>query len=261
MLELSPFLDRLGLAGDALPPTGETVERLQQAHLLTVPFENLDVVWKRPIRLDEALLFEKIVGEGRGGFCYELNGLMAAMLRALGFEAHLMAASVAKAEGGYGPAAAHACIRVALDPPLLMEVGFGDSTMRPMILRPDVVQHDGRAAYRLLRSGDVWELQHQAGADGLWRDGYRFTEEAWSLGDFQAMCDYQQTSPESNFTKRTICSKATETGRVTLTGDRLILTEGDRRRETPLGDELRFEICLWKIFGIVMPEPAAASGE
>lgn len=257
MLDLDTYLDRLGLKATSLPPTRQALDRLQKAHLFQVPFENLDVVWQRPIRLDDVLLFDKIVVQRRGGFCYELNGLMASMLRKLGFDAHLVAASVAKPDGSFGLDAAHAAILVALDPPVLMEVGFGETTICPLELTPDIVQHDGRVAYRLERRGDLWVLQSQTGLNDAWQDSYRFTEEAWSLPAFQEMCDYQQTSKESQFTQRTVCSIATEAGRTTLTAGRLILTEGDRRTEIAIADQSAFDECLKKIFGIVRPGASA----
>ncbi|MGI9505795.1 MAG: arylamine N-acetyltransferase family protein, partial [Geminicoccaceae bacterium] len=244
---------RLGLRGEALPPTRDTIRRLQEAHLLNIPFENLDVVWKRHIQLDEQRLFNKIIGERRGGFCYELNGLMAAMLGQLGFEAYLMAAAVGTPDGGFGRDAAHACIRVALDPPILMEVGFGESILQPMELAADLIQDDGRIAYRLQREGEFWVLQSQAKDADSWHDDYRFTEQPWPLSDFQDMCDYQQSSPASHFTRRWVCSIASETGRTTLTKDKLIITDRGRRGETPIVGPAMFDQYLKKIFGIVRP--------
>ncbi|MGI9492421.1 MAG: arylamine N-acetyltransferase family protein [Geminicoccaceae bacterium] len=253
MLNLDAYLDRLGLRGEKLPPTRATIRRLQEAHLFNIPFENLDLVWKRHIQLDEQRLFNKIVGNRRGGFCYELNGLMAAILRQLGFEANLVAAAVANDEGVYGLDAAHACLRVALQEPLLMDVGFGRCFMRPLELKANLVQHDGRDDYRLLQQGNLWVLQCRSDDGDVWKDYYRFTEEPWSLTDFQDMCDYQQTSPKSYFAGRTICSIATETGRTTLTADSLILTEGDRRQEMTFSDQAKFEQHLRTIFGIARP--------
>ncbi|MGI9451569.1 MAG: arylamine N-acetyltransferase family protein, partial [Geminicoccaceae bacterium] len=253
MLDLDGYLERMGLRGEALPPTRTTISRLQEAHLLSIPFENLDVVWKRHIQLDEQLLFNKIIGERRGGFCYELNGLMVAILKQFGFEAHLMSAAVANEEGIYGLDAAHACIRVVLEQPMLMDVGFGRCFMRPLQLKADQVQHDGRDDYRLKRQGDLWRLQCRSDDPEVWQDYYRLTEKPWSLSDFQDMCNYQQTSPKSYFAGRTICSIATETGRTTLTADRLILTEDDHREETPFSDQVTFGKHLREIFGIVRP--------
>ncbi len=253
MPQLNAYLDRLGLTGEALPPTRDTICRLQEAHLLKIPFENLDVVWKRHIQLDEERLFQKIVEERRGGFCYELNGLMVALLRQIGFDAYLMAAAVANEDGIYGLEAAHACIRVGLDKPMLMDVGFGRSFMRPLELNASLFQHDGRDDYRLLQEDGLWVLQCYSKDLHAWQDYFRFTEEPWSLRDFQDMCDYQQNSPDSYFAGRTICSIATKTGRITLTADRLIQTEGDRREETVLSNSATFDHHLRDIFGIVKP--------
>ena len=253
MPDLDAYLERLGLKDESLPLTRETIGRLQKAHLMTVPFENLDVVWRRHIQLDERLLFQKIVGERRGGFCYELNGLMVAMLRQMGFDACLVAAAVANEEGLYGREAAHASIRVALDEPALMDVGFGRSFVRPLALKAGLIQHDGRDDYRLLRQDDLWVLQRRSNRPDVWQDYFRFNEEPWSLGDFQDMCNYQQTSPESHFTQRTVCSIVTGTGRITLAGDRLIRTENDRRDEVPFSASATFDRHLKEIFAIVRP--------
>ena len=84
-------------------PTLETLRALHKAHMLAVPFENLDIHLGRPIVLDEDRLYRKIVGERRGGFCYELNGLFAALLRELGYEVTLLSARVSCEQGGFGP--------------------------------------------------------------------------------------------------------------------------------------------------------------
>ncbi|MGI9434803.1 MAG: arylamine N-acetyltransferase family protein [Geminicoccaceae bacterium] len=251
-VDLDAYLDRVGLKDALLPPTRETLLRLQAAHLLHVPFENLDIGWKRPIRLDETLLFDKIVNRGRGGFCYELNGLTVGMLGRLGFDAHLMAASVCEPEtGDYGPDAGHACIRVALDPPMLFEVGFGDSALTPLELVPDLVQHDGRFPYRLQKKDVTWTLQSQPRDDQQWVDCYRFTETPWSLTAFQAMCDYQQFSSKSHFVNRKVCSIAKEdNGRVTLTGERLIITLNGVADSRQIPDDAMFDALLETEFGI-----------
>lgn len=80
----SAYLHRIGVRGP-VPPTAETLRQLHDAHLLAVPFENLSIHWQEPIVLSDDALFEKIVVRRRGGFCYERNGLFAALLRSLGF--------------------------------------------------------------------------------------------------------------------------------------------------------------------------------
>lgn len=90
-MNVSAYPQRLNYAGP-LEPTAGTLRSLHRAHLLAVPFENLDIHLGRPIVLDEAAFFHKIVERQRGGFCYELNGLFAALLRQLGFDVTLLSA-------------------------------------------------------------------------------------------------------------------------------------------------------------------------
>src|ERR1700752_350639 len=110
------YLDRIGLSRP-ITMTVEGLRQLQYAHLMRVPFENLDIHLGRPIRLDLASLWEKIVIRGRGGFCYELNGLFACLLTSLGFQVSLLSARAAHREGGFGPAFDHLALRVDLDQP------------------------------------------------------------------------------------------------------------------------------------------------
>lgn len=99
-MNIEAYLERINYRG-LLAPTAETLRCLQVAHLLTVPFENLSIHRKEPIVLETEALFGKIVERRRGGFCYEANGLFAALLSNLGFEVKMLAAEVATAKLRY----------------------------------------------------------------------------------------------------------------------------------------------------------------
>ncbi len=99
---------------------------LQVAHLLAVPFENLSIHAQQPIVLEDTALFTKIVERRRGGFCYEANGLFAALLREMGFDVAMLSAGVARAEGGFGPDFDHMALMITLEQRWLVDVGFGD---------------------------------------------------------------------------------------------------------------------------------------
>src|SRR5882762_9048307 len=101
-MDIKAYLQRINYLG-SLVPTAQTLRELQVAHLQTVPFENLSIHSAEPIVLDDDALFRKIVLRRRGGFCYELNGLFAALLRELGFAVSMLSAGVANSEGVYGP--------------------------------------------------------------------------------------------------------------------------------------------------------------
>src|SRR5579864_1973869 len=130
------YLDRIhfpALVGSAsLEPSLQTLQGLHEAHLLAVPFENLSIYYDQPIILQETALYEKIVRRRRGGFCFELNGLFAALLRELGFEVTLLSASMAHANDEFGPEIDHLALLVHLSEDWLVDVGNGDSFRRPL---------------------------------------------------------------------------------------------------------------------------------
>src|ERR1700690_1781469 len=113
-MEVKAYLERINYKGSLLP-TLETLRDLQFFHLLSVPFENLSIHANEPILLQDKSLFEKIVLRRRGGFCYELNGLFASLLRLLGFSVTLLSAGVAKKDGGFGPDFDHMTLMVLLE--------------------------------------------------------------------------------------------------------------------------------------------------
>src|SRR2546425_11964635 len=96
------YLERIGYSGSTRP-TVNVLRRLHRRHLLSIPFENLDIHLHRPIILNEATLYDKIVKHRRGGFCYELNGSFASLLKKLGFDGSLLSARVARKRGGFSP--------------------------------------------------------------------------------------------------------------------------------------------------------------
>src|SRR5262249_42653824 len=125
-VNVDAYLDRIAYRGPR-DVSLETLRDLHRAHLLSTPFENLDIHASCPIVLDARHLYEKIVRRGRGGFCYELNGLFALLLRELGFRVTLLSAGVARDAGGFGPDFDHLALRVELETAWLADVGFGES--------------------------------------------------------------------------------------------------------------------------------------
>jgi N-hydroxyarylamine O-acetyltransferase len=244
-LDVRAYLERIGHRGSA-PPNEATLRTLHLAHLRAVPFENLDIHLGREIVLDEARLFDKIVRRRRGGFCYELNGLFAALLSELGFRVTLLCARVDN-DGQLGPEFDHLALRVDLDRPWLCDVGFGDSFLEPLALAEGNTV-EGRWRYRLARDGDTWTLSRGE----PWERSFVFTLVPRQLQDFEPMCRFHQTSPESHFTRKRVCSLATEGGRITLSNDRLVVTEGTERRERRLADEGEIRDTLRRTFDVAI---------
>src|SRR3989304_3978267 len=155
-MDPNTYLARIG-AVRPLAPSPEALTPLQGAHVLHVPFEILDIVIGRAISLELPAIYDKIVTRRRGGFCYELNGLFAWLLGALGPPIPRLAGGTGDGAGARGPEFAPLVLRVDLDEPWLVDVGFGDTFREPLRLVEGLEQVDslGRA-YRLARGGGRW---------------------------------------------------------------------------------------------------------
>ncbi|HSM56640.1 MAG TPA: arylamine N-acetyltransferase [Candidatus Sulfomarinibacteraceae bacterium] len=256
-MNVNTYLQRINYSGP-LTPTADTLRRLQMAHLLAVPFENLSIHWGEPIVLDEELLFDKIVRRGRGGFCYELNGLFARLLRALGFDVAMLSAAVNNEENGFGPEFDHMTLLVTNEERWLVDVGFGDCFLEPLRLDEHRPHEEGERAYRVDANGESRVLHRREGS-GTWEAQYRFTLTPYEYVDYAEMCHYHQTSPQSHFTQRRVCSRATPDGRITLSERRLIITTNGARHEQELPDEAAVAAALEEHFGIRPPSHEARS--
>jgi N-hydroxyarylamine O-acetyltransferase len=246
---LNDYISRIGVTDIDLHPNLETLSRLQRTHLLTVPFENLDIEWKRQIVLDEEKFFAKIVSARRGGFCYELNGLFNVLLRSVGFQTRLVSARVFNGKE-FGPEFDHMAIIVTIDgADYLSDVGFGSFTFAPLRFVPDLEQTDREGTF-VIRKFDDEYFEVAKRADESWIPEYIFRDVAHKLSEFEEMCDFQQYSPESHFTKGKLCSIMTGTGRKTLTDRSFIVTENGKKTETPVNSESEFYNLLEREFGI-----------
>lgn len=252
-MDTAAYLARLNYTGD-VTPTPVTLQRLHVAHLQAVPFENLDIHLGVPIVLDVERLFHKIVNQRRGGFCYELNGLFAHLLRALGFGVELLSARVGGSDRELCQEFDHLTLKVSCpigsgDQAWLADVGFGDAFLAPLILGRADEQIDGLRAYRLEQLGDsVWLWERDFA--GQWSRQYRFTIEPRAFTDFAAMCVYHQTSPTSLFTQKRVVTRATPTGRVTLRDQRLIMTRQGVPTDWPVTGDDDYRARLRQHFGI-----------
>lgn len=252
-MDVSKYLNRIHYEGKT-EPTISNLEKLQLAHMRSVPFENLSIHYKQPIILDEELLYNKIVENKRGGFCYELNGLFAQLLQEIGFKVTRLSAGVARGDGTFGPEFDHLTLLVHLDQDYLVDVGFGDSFQQPLRFKEHGMQYQASKAY-LISPGEnafiLLEQNDQAEKADL-QAQYRFTQQPHELHEYAAMCHYHQTSPKSSFTQKRICSRATPNGRISLSELKLIVTENGVRHETDLKSEDDFLAALKEHFEIEM---------
>jgi len=211
--------------------------------LLSVPFENLDIHIGRPIILDQRLLYNKIVEKRRGGYCYELNGCFAWLLKRLGFRVSMLSARVARGQS-FSPEFDHLTLLVRLKDRWLADVGFGDLFIEPIpIDKLGPKQDDGRV-YRIVREGAKRILLRWNEKNYSWEPQYAFGLRPRKLAEFAARNRYQQTSPRSHFTRGRLISRLTREGRVTLTDRRLTLTGGKKRIEHSIRGRADFDRLL-----------------
>jgi len=227
------YLGRIGLARPSAADE-PALRELHRAHLMAVPFENLSIHLGEPISLEQDDLIGKIVTRRRGGFCYELNGAFALLLEALGFTVTRVAARVYGVDA-LGPPFDHLALLVRPadgSGPWLADVGFGSHSTYPLLLEDAREQHDpaGLFLIRPAVDGDVDVLKGS-------QPQYRFESRPRLLEDFVPTCWWQQTSPQSHFTKSVICSLLTADGRISISGRTLITTSDGTKTEQDLGDD------------------------
>ena len=247
-MDLPAYLERISYPGPTAANEA-TLCALHRAHMQSVPFENLDIRLGRKIACEQESFIRKIVDQRRGGFCYELNGAFAALLTALGFKVTLLSARVPREDGTEGPEFDHVALRIDLEEPWLADVGFGDSFPEPLRLQIGLEQSQERRKFRIVEgNGSLHMEMEERGRD--WKRQYSFSLTPRQLGDFAAMCNYHQTSPESPFTRGDVCSMATPGGRVTVADRKLIVTQAGERTETTLDTEEQWKDALRTHFGV-----------
>jgi N-hydroxyarylamine O-acetyltransferase len=242
-------LERIGYRGQARPNL-ESLRGLHKKHLLSIPFENLDIHIGRAIILSEDAFRDKIIEHRRGGFCYELNGSFAALLTSLGFKVTMLSARVASKNGDFTPVFDHMTLLVTMKDRWLADVGFGDSFTEPKRLDFRGPQTDNGKVYHFTRKAEGRLLSRWNREKNLWEPQYLFSLRPRRLGDFVRRCRYQQTSPNSHFRKGRVCTMLTRNGRLTLTDTKLIVTRGSRRFERPVRGPREFNRLLQAQFGI-----------
>jgi len=252
--QLSAYLQRIDVETPEQPDLA-ALARLQLGHLLCVPFENLDIHRGVPIVLEPTAIFDKLVHRNRGGYCYELNSTFAALLVTLGYGVDMVAARVAKDHGGFGRDLAHLTLVVRVPGttiPYLVDVGFGDAFTKPIPLVPGTTITDRDRMVRLIRTDGEWTYQEDRGSG--WQSRYAFTTQARTLEEFRDINEWQQTAPESHFTRGTICSLLTIEGRLTVSDTKMITTRNGERLGVALSQGEVTQV-LEQEFGIVLDQP------
>jgi N-hydroxyarylamine O-acetyltransferase len=251
--ELAAYCVRIGHTGP-LAADLATLTALHRAHVLAIPFENLDVQFATPPTLDPGAIFAKLVTARRGGWCYEQNGLFARALTALGFRVTRMAGGVMRALRGEATMGSHLCLKVTADGlDYLCDVGFGSSQIAPLPL----AEHEWAAAPltgRIARTSDcLWQFEIVTGPMPL---SYDFADAPADETLLAALCDWQGRDPESVFVQNLVVQQRTPDGHLMLRGKVFTQTGQDGATITELGSAEELVAVLRDIFYLYKTEVA-----
>jgi N-hydroxyarylamine O-acetyltransferase len=246
--QLDRYFARIGYRGPR-DATLATLRALHRAHLLAIPYENLDIHLGVPLTLDAEAMFTKLVDERRGGWCYEMNGVFGRVLETLGFDVRYLSGAVGRAAHGWRAQGNHLVLLVGLDRPWIADVGFGDGFLTPLPLEPGNYWQ-GFLQYRVSRDGPRWRVDNHAFGGA---DGFDFTLTSRALDAFAAQCRELQTSPESGFVKSTVCERFVPTGLVMLRGAVLREVTADGVTRHVVQDAGGYDRVLRERFDLAVP--------
>ncbi len=248
MFNVDAYLHRLCYEGDPQPNL-ETLRRLHALHVTHIPYENLDILQGLPYHLETDALFQKMILEKRGGYCYELTGLFMWLLEAVGFTTSLVSARIHQADGTIGEEFDHAVLVVSLEKRWLVDVGNARWFHQPLCLDTEPLQEDAGRTYQIVpyEGGYLMLLEN---AEGVQMPQYQFTLRPAKLTEFLPMCHYKWTSPHSRFTQGRICSRVIDGERVTLHGTHFVKWRGWEKEEQILESEEEVESVLGEYFSI-----------
>jgi N-hydroxyarylamine O-acetyltransferase len=231
-IDLQAYFDRIGYGGPG-DPSLATLDALHRLHPEAIPFESLDPLFGRPVRIDASSLERKLVRGSRGGYCFEQNGVLIRVLKSLGFSVTPLGARVLwrEPEDAPRPPLTHMLIRVDLpEGPRIADVGFGgQSPTASLRLEPGLEQTTPHGDYRLVRAGDAYDLQMKL--PDRWAAIYRFSLEPQSARDYEVANWFTSTHPGSRFTGNLIASRVDGARRLNLFNTTLTAYGPDDRIE------------------------------
>ena len=251
-LDLAAYLRRTGYAGD-IAPTRQALEALHLAHATRIPFENLDILLGKPVALDLVSIQAKLVGQRRGGYCFEHNLLFAAVLRQFGFDVTQLAARVRYRTTTVLPRTHMLLLVAAEGHRWLADVGFGgEGLLLPVPFGSGEEVRHYAWTYRVIEEGNaLWVLQSRR--NGAWLDLYAFSLEPQQAVDFEIANHYVSTHPSSRFVQTLTVQLPGPQKRMMLRNRELIEDRGEvGAGVTVEGDEELLRV-LRETFGLDFP--------
>jgi N-hydroxyarylamine O-acetyltransferase len=253
-IDLESYFKRIGYSGD-LSPTLQTLSTIHYLHTQSIPFENLNPLLRIPVMLDLDNIQQKLVKDGRGGYCFEHNLLLKNVLESIGFKVKGLAARVVwNIPPVVVTARGHMLLQVQVDgEQYIADVGFGGLTLtQPLKLEANTEQSTSHEPFRLLAEGEEFILQAKLRDE--WKPLYKFSLHEHFLPDYEVTSWYLSNNPNSHFVTGLIAAKPTPQGRYALRNNELAIhhLHGETERYT-IKDPAELKQKLQKMFGIALP--------
>lgn len=252
--QLDAYLARIGYAG-LREPSLATLRALHRAHVLAIPFENLDVQLGNPPTLDPQRIFDKLVTRRRGGWCYEQNGLFGRALATLGFAVTRLSAGVMRQENGDFVMGSHLALKVPAEGrEWLADVGFGSTQIEPLPLA-EAAWCEAPMAGEITRTEDgYWRL---AISDGPMPLSFDFHDRPAEEAQLDALCTWQGADPQSIFVQNLVVQQRRPQGHTMLRGKVLTQTGPGTSEQRELGSADELLAILRDEFALDVPEAAS----
>ncbi|WP_108396882.1 arylamine N-acetyltransferase family protein [Devosia submarina] len=254
-VNLNGYFERIGFAG-SIAPTLATLELISALHPAAIAFENLDPLLGEPVKLDLASLQRKLLSDGRGGYCFEHNLLLMAMLRELEFTVRGHAARVLwNNPEGLSAAPTHMVLTVEIGgTQYLVDAGFGGMTLTaPLKLKTEAEQSTPHEKYRLINSEKSWQLEARIGEE--WKALYVFDLAEQTLEDYEGLNRFVSSDPGSAFTRELRVALSPSGRRLALHNNRFTIhAEGQEPERRMLESVEALRAVLSEEFGISLPE-------
>lgn len=246
------FLERIEIQTN-IDVNLNSLRLIQKQHLLTVPFENLDMHLYKHLKTDFDSLYNKIVNGKRGGICYELNGLLYFMLKSIGFKVKVLGGKVLKQNGSYFD---HMLLIVELDQKdYLVDVGFGDNFLEPLKFEIDILQRDNKGLFKIAQIDDIhFELKKFSQDTNDFKTEYILRKEEMKIDDFQDRMNYFTHSDESIFKRNLFCSLEEDDGRISLKQDKFLITKKHIKTTEKISSSMQYIKYLNERFKIKLSE-------
>lgn len=250
--QVAAYLERIGFIG-APRADAATLVKLHRCHVEAITWECLDCYAGRPTTRDPADAYDKIVVRGRGGWCYEMNGLFAWMLEALGFEVSRLAAGVMREALGDEAIGNHLVLIVRLDRDYLADVGLGSGLIEPVPLAEGTYRQR-YATFRLERLDARWWRFHNQSE--VMPPSFDFALDTRDEALLDDRCRWLQTDPASPFRQNAVVQRYGPDHLTALIGPALVRVDAGGVQRTPIDSAPAYERALHQSFGLELPDAA-----